>query len=229
MKQPRKRVWLALSAGLSLGAVGIGCDNSAPPAANNTPPTATGGGNSAAAPTDQSAKFTITIDDSDPHAAGMKVFSAKGCANCHRIGGKLLGGSAMGISMGGGRGGPPGGGPPPGGPPGGPGGPTASGPPSGGPAPGGPGGPPPGGPGGPPPGSSPGGPGGPGGPGRGGPGRAPDLAKVGADPAHTIEWLSNFIKDPKSIKSDSRMPGYADRITDDELKALAEYLASLKE
>jgi mono/diheme cytochrome c family protein len=61
------------------------------------------------------------------------------------------------------------------------------------------------------------------------PGRAPDLGKVGADPEHTVEWLTKFISAPKSVKPDARMPGFADKIKDEDLKALAEYLASLKE
>lgn len=85
---------------------------------------------------------------------------------------------------------------------------------------GGPGGPGPAGP----------GPGGPGGRGPGGPGgRAPDLGKIGDDPEHTVEWLAAFIRDPKSKKPDARMPPFpAQRINDEGLQALAEYLASLK-
>lgn len=94
--------------------------------------------------------------------------------------------------------------------------------------PGGPGGPPkfgPGGPGGPPP----GGPGGPpmGGPGRGGMG-GPDLGKVGADPAHTAEWLSQYILNPNDVKADSKMPTFQGKMNEDDLKALVEFLVSLK-
>jgi len=85
---------------------------------------------------------------------------------------------------------------------------------------GGPGGPPTGGPGGPPR-------GGPGGPGRGGMG-GPDLGKVGADPAHTTDWLSQYIQNPKSVKADSKMPTFEGKMSEDDLKALVEYLASLK-
>jgi len=60
-------------------------------------------------------------------------------------------------------------------------------------------------------------------------GRAPDLAKVGADPEHTVEWLSALIRDPKSKKDDARMPPFpVEKISDADLQALAEYLASLK-
>ena len=104
---------------------------------------------------------------------------------------------------------------------GGPGGPPKFGP--GGP--GGPGGPPAGGPGGP--GGPPRGPGGPGGPGRGGMG-APDLGKVGADPTHTTEWLSQYILNPTDVKTDSKMPAFQGKMNEDDLKNLVEYLASLK-
>ncbi|MBS0262050.1 MAG: c-type cytochrome [Planctomycetes bacterium] len=68
-----------------------------------------------------------------------------------------------------------------------------------------------------------------GGPPGGGGGRAPDLAKVGADPEHTVEWLSAVIRDPKSKKEDAHMPPFpAEKINDTDLQALAEYLASLK-
>ncbi len=95
----------------------------------------------------------------------------------------------------------------------------------------GPGGPPGPGPGGPGPGGP--GPGSPGfgpGPGPGGPGRgAPDLGKVADDAEHTVEWLSEFIRDPKSKNPDARMPPFpAEKINDEALQSLAEYLASLK-
>lgn len=95
------------------------------------------------------------------------------------------------------------------------------GPGPGGAPPGGPGGAPPAGPGGPPP-------GGPGGFG-GGPGRPPDLSKLGADPEHTVEWIAEHIRNPKAHKPESRMPAYGeDRINNEDLQALAEFLASLK-
>jgi len=59
-------------------------------------------------------------------------------------------------------------------------------------------------------------------------GRGPDLGKVGANPDHTVEWFVKFIKDPSSVKERARMPKFEGRINDDDLTALAEYLASLK-
>jgi mono/diheme cytochrome c family protein len=66
---------------------------------------------------------------------------------------------------------------------------------------------------------------------RGGPGmgrnRGPDLGTGGKDPSHTVEWLMEQIRNPKSHKADARMPAF-EAIKDDDLRALAEYLASLK-
>jgi cbb3-type cytochrome oxidase cytochrome c subunit len=79
----------------------------------------------------------------------------------------------------------------------------------------------------------PGGPGGPGGqrPGMGGPGGrmggGPDLGKAGGDPDHTVAWLMEYIRNPKSKKPEARMPSQ-ERISYADLKAVAEYLASLK-
>ncbi len=59
--------------------------------------------------------------------------------------------------------------------------------------------------------------------------RGPDLASVGRDPSHTIDWLMAFIRDPKSQKPEARMPKFDDsKISQQELRALAEFLASLK-
>jgi mono/diheme cytochrome c family protein len=64
--------------------------------------------------------------------------------------------------------------------------------------------------------------------GRGGRNRGPDLAHVGQDPAHTVAWLMEHVRDPKSHKPESRMPSFEGKISEDDLRALAEYLASLK-
>jgi mono/diheme cytochrome c family protein len=61
--------------------------------------------------------------------------------------------------------------------------------------------------------------------GRRGP-RGPDLSRVGA--VHSVDWLVEQIRDPQSHKPDSRMPPYADKIGEEDLRALATYLASLK-
>jgi mono/diheme cytochrome c family protein len=55
-----------------------------------------------------------------------------------------------------------------------------------------------------------------------------DLAKVAADPLHTREWIINYVRDAKAQNPKSRMPRFADKLNDQELAALADYLASLK-
>jgi Cytochrome c len=98
------------------------------------------------------------------------------------------------------------------------------GPPMMGGPPGGDGGGPPMGGGGPP---GPGGRGGPGGP--GGRPRAPDLGQVAKDPEHTADWIARFVRSPRAVKPDSKgMPNYEGKIQDSDLKALADYLVSLK-
>jgi predicted Zn finger-like uncharacterized protein len=64
----------------------------------------------------------------------------------------------------------------------------------------------------------------PGGPGR----RGPDLSHVGQDPNHTADWLTNYVRNPKAVDPDATMPAFGNRINQDDLKALAEFLASLK-
>ncbi len=64
--------------------------------------------------------------------------------------------------------------------------------------------------------------------GPGGPPGGPDLGKVGGDPTHTVDWLMEHIRKPKSHKPNSRMPPFEGKIRENELRALAEYLASLK-
>jgi len=58
--------------------------------------------------------------------------------------------------------------------------------------------------------------------------RGPNLSRVGANPSHTVDWLVEQIRDPQSHRPDSRMPAYAGKISEDDLRALASYLASLK-
>jgi mono/diheme cytochrome c family protein len=59
-------------------------------------------------------------------------------------------------------------------------------------------------------------------------GRGPDLSRVGANPTHTVEWLSDHVRNPRSHRPQSRMPGYEEKISREDLRSLAEYLASLK-
>lgn len=56
----------------------------------------------------------------------------------------------------------------------------------------------------------------------------PDLSRVGAEPGRTAEWIIEHIKHPQSHNPGSRMPAFAGKINDSDLKALGDYLASLK-
>jgi mono/diheme cytochrome c family protein len=58
--------------------------------------------------------------------------------------------------------------------------------------------------------------------------KGPDLGKVGADPAHTAQWLTEYVKNPKTHKPDSKMPRFEGKIGEPELRSLGEYLAGLK-
>ena len=71
----------------------------------------------------------------------------------------------------------------------------------------------------------------PGGMGKGGPGggSGPDLTHVGKEAEHTKEWLAEHIRDAKTHKALSKMPAFGpDKISDADLKVLADYLASRK-
>lgn len=58
--------------------------------------------------------------------------------------------------------------------------------------------------------------------------KGPDLAKVGMDPEHTPQWLVEYVKNPKAHKPDSKMPRFEGKISEQDLRALGEYLAGLK-
>lgn len=56
----------------------------------------------------------------------------------------------------------------------------------------------------------------------------PDLSHVGADPAHTPQWLADHVRNPKSHNPSSRMPAFQGQVSEPNLNALGAYLASLK-
>jgi len=58
--------------------------------------------------------------------------------------------------------------------------------------------------------------------------RGPDLSTVGRDRTHTADWFIKLIRNPRSVKSNARMPSFDGRLSQADLRALAEYLASLK-
>jgi mono/diheme cytochrome c family protein len=67
----------------------------------------------------------------------------------------------------------------------------------------------------------------PGGPDRGS-SKGPNLNKIGAEPNRTADWLADYIRDPKSKRADAKMPGFAGKITDAQVKELADWLAAKK-
>jgi mono/diheme cytochrome c family protein len=61
-----------------------------------------------------------------------------------------------------------------------------------------------------------------------GDGKPPSLGKAGTIPQYTVDWLMEFVRDQKSKRPKSRMRGFDDTIKDEDLRALAEFLVSLK-
>jgi mono/diheme cytochrome c family protein len=57
--------------------------------------------------------------------------------------------------------------------------------------------------------------------------KGPDLGKTARDRRRSVEWLMAYVRDPKSKDPDAKMPAQ-DKITDTDLRAVAEYLASLE-
>lgn len=58
---------------------------------------------------------------------------------------------------------------------------------------------------------------------------APDLSQVAAKPDHTKQWLGEHVRNAKAHNPRSRMPDFGpDKISDADLDALTNYLASLK-
>lgn len=58
--------------------------------------------------------------------------------------------------------------------------------------------------------------------------KGPDLGKVAALPEHTRDWIVAYIRDPESRKPDSKMPKFGEKLSADDIGALADYLATLK-
>ncbi len=67
----------------------------------------------------------------------------------------------------------------------------------------------------------------------GGPGvgmsKGPNLTDIPNRPGRTAEWLAEYIRDPKSVKPDTKlMPAFKDTLTDAQIKELAEWLVTKK-
>lgn len=60
-------------------------------------------------------------------------------------------------------------------------------------------------------------------------GKGPDLSGIGSDARHTVESITTYVRDPKSVKPDSRMPAFGtSRISADDLRSLATFLKAQK-
>ena len=59
--------------------------------------------------------------------------------------------------------------------------------------------------------------------------RGPNLTHIGSVSGRDAEWLANFIRDPKSVRSDAKlMPKFEGVLKEDEIRTLADYLAKQK-
>ena|SRR3984957_12122399 len=58
--------------------------------------------------------------------------------------------------------------------------------------------------------------------------KGPNLTHIGAEPGRNAEWLANYIRDPKSLRADARMPKFEGAMKEEEIRTLAEYLAARK-
>ncbi len=58
--------------------------------------------------------------------------------------------------------------------------------------------------------------------------KGPDLGKVAQKEGHNVEWFIAYVSNPRATRLDSKMPGFEKQIQPADMKALAEFLASLK-
>lgn len=56
--------------------------------------------------------------------------------------------------------------------------------------------------------------------------KGPDLTHCGRE--HNAGWIADHIRNPKDHKPTSTMPGFAGKLTDEQIQSLAEYLAGMK-
>ncbi len=69
----------------------------------------------------------------------------------------------------------------------------------------------------------------PGGPPGIGSSKGPNLSRIGKEKGRTVEYFEQFIRNPKSIDPGARlMPAFEGKLTDEEIRSLAEYLAAKK-
>jgi len=56
--------------------------------------------------------------------------------------------------------------------------------------------------------------------------KGPNLSKAGT--THDAEWLDEHVKNPKAHMPGSNMPAFAGKLSDEEIKNVAEFLAAMK-
>jgi mono/diheme cytochrome c family protein len=59
-------------------------------------------------------------------------------------------------------------------------------------------------------------------------GKGPSLAGIGSKPDRSVDWIIAHIKNPTTHKPTSGMTAFEGKLSDADLKALAEYLLTLK-
>jgi mono/diheme cytochrome c family protein len=58
--------------------------------------------------------------------------------------------------------------------------------------------------------------------------KGPNLTHIGSESGRNAEWLAKFIRDPKSVRGDAKMPKFEGVMKEEEIRTLAEYLAGRK-
>ena len=58
--------------------------------------------------------------------------------------------------------------------------------------------------------------------------QGPDLAHAGADATKTQQWFIGFIKNPKSQKPNTKMPGFEGKIQESDISSIAAWLVTHK-
>jgi cytochrome c oxidase subunit 2 len=58
--------------------------------------------------------------------------------------------------------------------------------------------------------------------------KSPNLAGIGSKPDKNADWIATHIKNPQSQNPQSKMPAFADKLSDADVKSIAEYLTTLK-
>jgi mono/diheme cytochrome c family protein len=67
----------------------------------------------------------------------------------------------------------------------------------------------------------------PGGPPKVGMSKGPDLTKITTRPGRDAKYIADFIRDPRSVNPTAKlMPAFGDKLTDEEIRSLAEYVVS---